>query len=62
VTAGETAQLKENEMKLLSDQEYEELLDHQLWCDALFDSGVDNWEGFDAAQETYKANCEARDS
>ena len=49
-------------MKLLSDQEYEELLDHQLWCDALFDSGVDNWEGFDAAQETYKANCEARDS
>lgn len=33
--------------------EYEELLESRAWLEALEAAGVDNWDGFDYAQETY---------
>ena len=35
-------------------EEYQDLLDTQLWAACLCGAGVDNWEGYDYAMEEYQ--------
>jgi hypothetical protein len=42
------------EMVTITKEEYESLLDSQLWVDCLESAGVDNWEGYDYACEEYR--------
>ena len=37
----------------ISLKEYDQLLNDSDWLAALEDAGVDNWEGFEHAQEIY---------
>lgn len=38
---------------LITQEEYDELKRDQLWSEALSSAGVDNWDGFDYAQDIY---------
>lgn len=42
-------------------ERYEELLEKEMWLEALETAGVDNWDGFDYAQEIY-SGLNAEDS
>lgn len=42
------------EMVTIPKEEYNELLDEQLWLQALEATGVDNWEGYDEARQYYR--------
>ena len=35
-------------------EEYQDLLDTQLWADCLEGAGVDNWDGYSYAVEAYQ--------
>ena len=35
-------------------ERYEELLEKEMWLEALETAGVDNWDGLDYAQEIYR--------
>lgn len=37
----------------ISEEEYQSLLDDQLWLSCLENSGVDNWDGYDYARELF---------
>lgn len=38
----------------ITQEDYDELVDNQLWVDALEAAGVDNWGGYDIAREIYQ--------
>lgn len=38
----------------ISKKFYEELIENDLWVRALGFAGVDNWDGYDFAKETYQ--------
>lgn len=42
----------------ISLDEYEEFLRSQVWENALRNAGVDNWEGYDWAMESYREEVE----
>lgn len=42
------------EMITITQEEYDELLDDQLFLEALRIVGVDNWDGYDEAVNTYQ--------
>lgn len=42
---------------MVSQEEYDKLLERSVWLDALEAAGVDNWEGYDAAREIYQEMC-----
>jgi hypothetical protein len=41
-------------MITVSEEEYTEMLDRLMWLDALEAAGVDNWDGWEEAQEIYQ--------
>lgn len=43
-----------NKTVTIPQEEYEELLNNDLWVRALEEAGVDNWEGYDEAREIYR--------
>jgi hypothetical protein len=43
------------EMVKISQEEYEELKEAQRFLDCLEHAGVDNWEGYDFAQEEFNS-------
>lgn len=45
---------KEEDGTFISMKEYHELLDYRKWALALVSAGVDNWDGYDYAQELYQ--------
>ncbi len=49
-------------MKMLTEEEYEELLRDQRKLRALEAGGVDNWEWYEASLEDYWKEEEARDA
>ena len=42
-----------NDYTIIKKSEYEDLLDSQLFLDCLESSGVDNWDGYEFAQDSY---------
>lgn len=38
----------------ITKEEYEDLLDDHKFLQALYDAGVDNWQGYDFAVEMYE--------
>lgn len=40
---------------IITKKEYKDLLDDQLFLDSLIGTGVDNWEGYESAVDSYKA-------
>ena len=41
-------------MITISEEEYNKMLDRIMWLDALERAGVDNWDGWEEAQEIYQ--------
>ena len=41
------------EMVTITKAEYNRLLDNEFWLECLDGAGVDNWEGYEEAQELY---------
>jgi hypothetical protein len=41
-------------MITISEEEYNKMLDRLMWLDALERAGVDNWDGWEEAQEIYQ--------
>jgi hypothetical protein len=48
----------DSEVVTIPKKEYEELLERDAWLRALEAAGVDNWQGFDCAQEIYEEEME----
>lgn len=46
-----------NNNVIVPTQEYEELLDDVLFLDSLRAAGVDNWEGYEYAVDSYNEGC-----
>lgn len=38
----------------ISQERFDELLETELWVEALDSAGVDNWSGYDEAREIYR--------
>lgn len=54
-----TSKCSDNYMVSISKDEYEELLERDMWLHALESAGVDNWSGIDYAREEYEEMNEA---
>ena len=46
--------MEEEEMITVTKEHYEELYEAYLWAEALDQSGVDNWVGYDDAREAFQ--------
>lgn len=46
--------MSEVKMVTITEEEYNDLKDSQMWLDALKNAGVDNWSGYDFAAEIYR--------
>jgi hypothetical protein len=44
----------ENDTITISKDEYNELISNQFFLQCLMGAGVDNWDGYEYAQETYQ--------
>lgn len=42
----------------ITKEEYQSLLDDQLWLNCLENAGVDNWSGYDYARQLYNEETE----
>ncbi len=48
-------------MAIISDAEYERLLDAEKFLDALWTLGVDSWEGYETAYQLYRGEISEDD-
>lgn len=46
--------MEEEEMITVTKEHYDELYEAYLWAEALDQSGVDNWEGYDYARDVLR--------
>lgn len=51
-----------SETVTISKERYAELLDAEFWVQCLESAGVDNWCGYDYAQEEYQQGQDGDDS
>ena len=49
-----TPELEKYEMLVMINQLKKEIAESVLWEEALNEAGIDNWEGYDFAQELYQ--------
>ena len=47
-----------SKMVTITEEEYQSLLDDQLWLNCLENAGVDNWSGYDYARQLYNEETE----
>ena len=45
--------MTKDEVVTISKQEYDQLVKDSIWLSCLESAGVDNWDGFDMAQDIY---------
>ncbi len=46
--------MSEQKMVTITEERYNDLLESEMWELALDQAGVDNWEGYEYAQEYYQ--------
>lgn len=46
--------VKDKVMVQITEEQFNDFMDNQIWIDSLEEAGVDNWEGYDYARGLYQ--------